>query len=54
MRILIAVGICDESGPYIYLANNVTREFLSGGLSDGVKYMFVIPSVNSKSNLLTV
>ena len=41
MRALTAVGVCDESGPSEYLPNDVTVEFTSGRLGDGVKCMFV-------------
>lgn len=41
MRALVAMGICDEDGPYEYLSNEVTREFISGGFENGVKFLFV-------------
>lgn len=41
MRALVAMGICDEHGPYEYLSNEVSRELTSGGFEDGVKCLFV-------------
>ena len=42
MRALVAMGVCDEVGPYEYSSNEVTREFTSGGFEDGAKCLFVI------------
>lgn len=37
MRAITAMGICNEVGPSLYLPNQVTREFATAGLGDGVK-----------------
>ena len=52
MRVLTAVGICNESGRCEYSPNGVTHEFTSGGLGDGVKCMFVTSVVNFRASLL--
>ena len=53
MRVLTAVGICDESGLREYSPNSVTREFTSGGLEDGVKCLSVTLGEISRARLLT-
>ena len=52
MRVLTAVGICDESGLCEYSPNSVTREFTSG-LGDGVKCLSVTLDEISRARLLT-
>ena len=39
MRVLAAVGICNESGIHKYSPNDVTKEFASEGIGDGVKFL---------------
>ena len=54
MRLLTAVGICDETGISEYSPNSVTGQFTSEGFGDGVKCMFVTPSINSEASTLTM
>ena len=54
MRVLTAMGICDESGLCKYVPNKVISDFASGGLGDSVKCMFVRSVLNSKALSLTV
>lgn len=54
MRVLTAMGICDEAGLCKYVPNKVISDFASGGLGDGVKCMFVRSVLNSKTLSLTM
>ncbi|KAI4098443.1 MAG: hypothetical protein LQ339_006414 [Xanthoria mediterranea] len=57
MRCLTAMGICNEDGPRTYSPNEVTKEFTSEGLKDGVKclirYDTVIPATAGLHGYLT-
>ena len=41
MRVLTAVGICNEVGPSKYSPNDVTQEFTEQGLGNGVNHLSV-------------
>ena len=38
MRVLTAIGVCDEVGPQKYKANERTKALAQKGLSSGVKF----------------
>ena len=40
MRVLTAMGVCDEVDIRIYKANNVTTALAQKGLSSGVKFRY--------------
>lgn len=46
MRAITAMGICNEVGPSLYSPNQITREFATVGLSDGVKCLYVFSRFN--------
>ena len=41
MRVLTAMGMCNEDGENLYSANPVTLELASPGFSGGVRFMYV-------------
>ncbi len=41
MRVLTALGVCDEVGPQSYMANYVTKTLAQEGFSNGVKFRYV-------------
>lgn len=45
MRVITAVGACDEIGIAEYSPNDVTRQFTSDVLEDGVKCLSVFRDV---------
>lgn len=40
MRVLRAMGVCDEVGPHIYKANRLTEALAHEGFSSGVKFRY--------------
>lgn len=42
MRVLTAMGVCDEVRPETYKANEVTEALAQKGLSSGVKFRYVL------------
>lgn len=40
MRVLTAMGVCDEVGTQSYTANNLTKALGQEGLSNGVKFRY--------------
>ena len=44
---MTAMGICSEAGAGLYSPNQVTREFATVGLRDGVKHLYVLLPLHS-------
>ena len=41
MRVITAIGVCDEVGQERYASNPVTGVFAKGGIEAGVKFLYV-------------
>lgn len=52
MRVLTAMGVCDEVGPQSYKANLVTEAIAKEGFSNGVKFVCVLLALPTKQSTL--